>query len=165
LTDTHEALRRYWPQEFTKRRKFDLQAENRPYLEWLSELFESFDDCDEDNDDSDHSSEVEEEDEASNQSIVRRFMIGMDEDNLSYPDQLEVVASFCEQACNKGVRPNKVRRGTVALLDDSTTSAVSKSDTFPMKQGHRCRPYPGPMTAQQLREELSNEVILILSSH
>jgi hypothetical protein len=189
LTDTHEdppqwSLRRYWPQEFTKCRKFNRQAENTPYLKWLSDVSESFDDHDEDNDDSDQSNDiddeaskwisdqptfVEEEGEASSQSIVSRFMKGTvrGEATIQYPDQIEVVTSFCEQACNKGVETNKVRRDTnsVALLDDSTTSAARKNDTFSMEQGHRCRPYPVLLTAQQLREELSKEVILVLSSH
>jgi hypothetical protein len=187
LTGTHEEsperpLRRYWPHEFTKRRRFNSQAENRPYLEWLS--VESFDDSEEENDDSDHSIDVEddasewisdqptydeEEDGANNQSNVRRFMKGVagEEDTLSYPDQVEVVASFCEQDCNKGVKTNTVGRDTksVVLLHDRTTSAASKSGTFHVKQGHRCLPYLGPLTAQQLREELSKKVVYILSSH
>jgi hypothetical protein len=182
LTDTDEEspqlrLRRYWPHEFTKRRKFDRQAENGPYLEWLS-VVESFDDSDEDNHDSNHSSDVEdeasewisdqptydeEEDEPSNQSSVRRFMKGLagEENTLSYPDQIEVVASFCEQARNKSVETNTMGRGTksVAILDDRTTSATNRSDTFPVKQRHQCQPYLGPLTAQQLREELSKKVV------
>jgi hypothetical protein len=178
LTDTHEEsperpLRRYWPHEFTKRRKFDRQAENTPYLEWLSGFFESFDDSDGDNDDSDHSSKIEdeasewisnhptydeEEDEASNVSNVRRFMFGLDGEE---DPQFEVVASFCERACNKRVATDTVGRDTksVALLDDRTTSATNRSGTFPVKQGDQRWPYLGPLTAQQLREKLSKKVV------
>jgi hypothetical protein len=140
-------------------------------------------DEDDDDDESDHSSDDEDEasewisdqptygekeDEASNQSNVRRFMKGLGEkDTLSYPDQIEVVVSFCEQACNKVVETDNVGRDTksVALLDDRTRGATNRSDTFPVKQGQQSRQYMGPLTAQQLREELSKKVIQILSSH
>ena len=44
LTDTneefpHQPLPCYWHQEFRKRRRFNRQAENQPYIEWLQAIF------------------------------------------------------------------------------------------------------------------------------
>ena len=164
----------YWPQEFTKRRQFDRQAENQPYLEFLKT---SFDDCDEDGD-FDYSSDGEDgpsesiiEDSSDDKEVeacsqhtnVRLFMKGItgNGDNMQYRDQVEQVASFCEQAKFREVDTEttaKDRKG-VALLDDRNNSG-----TIPNKQEH-CRPYLGPLTSQQLREALSRKVVQIFSSH
>lgn len=38
-----QPLRCYWPQEFLSPRKFDLEAENKPYVKWLRGTFDNGD--------------------------------------------------------------------------------------------------------------------------
>ena len=86
---------------------------------------------------------------------VRLFMTGMtgDEDALQFPDQVEQVASFCEQASSRTTEKK------MALLDDRTNGG-----TMLKKSGHY-RPYKGPLSSQQLRVELSKKVTYISLSH
>ena len=169
---------------FTKRRNFSRQAENVPYIQWLQSDFEDdIEDGDEDNlsseyDDDEFSNESEGEVEGSreknesqdqawdnddsqdcsHQSNVRLFMKGMigDEKSLPYIDQVEVVARLCEAASlRESMEETSLgqNRKHVALLDDRIISG----DRFGAKDGH-CRPYLGPLTAQQLRQELRKNV-------
>lgn len=168
----HRPLRRSWPQEFITRRKFNRQAENQPYIEFLQTPFcdsdEDEDDGDDDVGDDDCSGEDEDEvgghgDKSENiNENVRRFMRGMtgDEDTLQYRDQVEQVASFCEQeSLEVETRTTGRNRKVVALLDDRNDRG-----TIVMKQGD-CRPYLGPLTSQELGKELSKPVAQILFSH
>jgi len=160
ITVPHQSLRCCWPQEFFKRRLFDRQAENQPYIEWLQASFDDGEeDGDENNEDDDFVDSNEDEDEVDgqgdeskkrdeNRNNVRIFMKGNigDDDTLQYRDQVERVAEFCEQPSIK--EPEK----HVVLLDDR-----SNSGTIQEKRGHS-RPYPGPLTSKQLWEVLSKEV-------
>jgi hypothetical protein len=184
---SHQALRRYWPQEFTKRRVFNRQDENRPYIEYIKSLQVLFDNAnedeeedgeDDDTEDRDESSENVDEDEdedgdedevdkhggmneiqdenridakdvtsCTKHGTVKLFMKGVEgeEDALQYLDQVEQVASFCAPQSFKDLAKH------VALLNDSNGIAI------PGKM-RECGPYQGPLTAQQLRDELSKEV-------
>lgn len=174
------SLVRSWPQLFTTRRQFDRQAENQPYLEWLTNRFgdgyDDNEDSDQASDDEDETSEMssKEEDgvEVCNQgtvgskeevtvrdpaSPVRRFMEGMvgNEDLLPYRDQVEVVSTFCEQAGYKECEtqsPSKDKK-VVALLDERNNSGA-----LPTTRGNS-RTYLGPLTAQQLKDALSKKVV------
>ena len=176
-------LRCAWPTEFTKRRNFSRDAENEPYLRWLQT---DFDDGVEDEDEGNLSSEYE-DDDFSNESEgeiegyrekseyqgplgracnnhenetcdrnknVRLFMKGRmgEEESLPYSDQVEEVARFCEQASLESETKPGQDRKLVALLDDRNIG--SRADAM---EGH-CRPYLGPLTAQQLYQELSKKV-------
>jgi hypothetical protein len=81
-------------------------------------------------------------------SIVRRFMKGAirHDDDLQYPDQIERVADFSEQASSRESQES------VALLDDSYGRTTRRKQ----RQSGR---YRGPLTAQRLGEELSKEVV------
>jgi len=174
-TDTHEefphrSLRRCWPREFTTRRKFNRQAENQPYIEFLQTSFCDGDEDEDEDDVGDDECSGEDEDEVSGHrdrsenkdENVRRFMRGMtgDEDTLQYRDQVEQVASFCEQASLEvETRTTSKNRKVVALLDDRNYHG-----TIVVKQGD-CRPYRGPLTSQELGKELSKPVAQILFSH
>jgi len=174
--DFHQSLGCYWPPEFfRKRRRFDRQAENQPYIEWVQA---SFGDNDEDDEDDyvDESSEAEDEVEwrrdkseskgekgnyykdakaSKGHGKVRLFMKGMtgDEDKLQYRDQVEQVARFCEQASFRELGKH------VALLDDRNDGG-----TILEKNGHY-RPYQGPLTSQRLCEELRKKVAQISRSY
>lgn len=183
-----------WPLEFTKRRKFDREAENQTYIEFLQTRYDDGDDDDDnddgddgdDDDDVDNLSEDGDEvdghnrDESENknenlnndkdgeayngQSNIRLFMRGMtgDEDTLQYPDQVEQVASFSEQASRRGFEtgPTGKNENRVSLLDDR----MNEGGTIFEKGGH-CRPCWSPLTAQQLRGALSRKVAQIPCSH
>jgi len=170
----HQSLPR-WAELFTKRRSFNRQVENQPYIEFLkTQLFSGEEDGIE--------SEVEDEveghrDALGNQdeklsddkgieacnrySDVRSFMEGMidDKDFLEYHDRVEMVASFCEQANLREYDPKPGQKALdgkhVALLDDRNIGGIMAD-----KKGH-CRPYLGPLTGQRLREELSKKVTQI----
>jgi hypothetical protein len=147
-----QALRCHWPQEFTKRRNFSRQAENQPYIEWLQDVFDYGDAGEgEDEAESEGEDESDDEEEADGLGNVRLFMKGMegDEDALEYRDQVEHVSSFCEQA---SLSESEQR---VALLDDRNDGESSLDEHF--------RTYQGPLTPQQLREELSKKVSHIFS--
>jgi hypothetical protein len=162
-----------WPEVFTKRRSFNRQVENQPYIEFLkSQLFNGEED--------DIENEVEDEveghrDALGNQdeklsddkgieacnrySDVRRFMEGTGEDtDFQYRDQVEMVASFCEQANLRELKRKSGQKALdgkgVALLDDRIGGIMAD------KKGH-CRPYLGPLTGQRLREELRKKVTQI----
>jgi hypothetical protein len=160
-----QALRCHWPQEFTKRRNFSRQAENQPYIEWLQAVFDYGDEGEgEDEDENEDEAESEGEDESDDEEEadgagpgdglgnVRLFMKGMegDEDALEYRDQVEHVSRFCEQA---SLSESEQR---VALLDDRNDGGSSLDKHF--------KTYQGPLTPQQLREELSKKVSHILCS-
>jgi hypothetical protein len=156
-----QQLRCHWPQLFTERRNFSRQAENEPYIEWLkasfdnSERYSNESDYLSDGEDLSSESNYEEDEEdkergdCSPETDVRLFMNGMVGDSLmQYRDQVDLVAKFCEQAKFKRVKTDKA----VALLDERSNSG----DVFGNRG--RCRPYLGPLTAQQLKTELSKKV-------
>jgi hypothetical protein len=179
-SETHEEFPRqflpcYWPREFTKRRQFNRQAENQPYIEFLQAQYDDGDDDEEDDaygssgdeDEVDgHRGKTENKDENRNddkdaeacngRNNVRLFMTGMDgdEDALQYCDQVEQVAGFCKQASSRDLETGTTgkNRKSVALLDDRNDAG-----TILVKQGH-CRPYLGPLTSQQLGKELNRKV-------
>lgn len=189
-SETHEeshfqSLRCYWPEKFTKRRKFDRRTENEPYIDYLRTQFlygeedEHEDDVSSSENEDDSSNEPEEEverhqhksdDQGENQNIdkdteacnlhsdIRAFMTGDvgDEDALENHDQVDVVASFCEEASfmESETKPGQDRK-CVALLDDRNIDG-----TIADKKG-QCRSYSGPLTSHQLREKLSKNVTQI----
>lgn len=95
-------------------------------------------------------------------SKVRLFMAAMtgDEDTLHYRNQVEEVASVCEQASLGELETETGQDGKhVALLDDRNILGifmVNKGLSTP-PAGY-CRPYLGPLTAKRLGEELSRKV-------
>jgi hypothetical protein len=182
-TEQNEKFPR-WPALFEERRTFCRAAENQPCIEWLqTPSFVGEEDEAEDEDDDDVSSEhgqkvggdgndTENKDENRNDdrdaetcnwhSKVRLFMAGMtgDEDTLHYRNQVEEVASVCEQASLGELETETGQDGKhVALLDDRNVLGifmVNKGLSTP-PAGY-CRPYLGPLTAQRLGEELSRKV-------
>ncbi|KAG4428670.1 hypothetical protein IFR05_015849 [Cadophora sp. M221] len=136
-----------WPQLFTARRKFNhlsRETENLPFIEYLARLLEKADeqageeDSDEDEiEDGDHvPSDGEEDDESCDeQSNVRRFMIGMkgEDDNLASRDQVDLVASFCEESVEANERE---KRKPVALLDERTDPKNDLSIHVPEDEQH-----------------------------
>ena len=95
-------------------------------------------------------------------SEVRLFMTGLvgDEEALQYNDQVEVVASFCEQTSIRELeRKTGQYRKRVALLDDRNICGTASDSHC---TGH-CRPYLGPLTSQQLAKELRKKVPRIQS--
>ena len=154
----HKFLARSWPSEFrTRRTMFNRESENLPYVDLIKGITDGSyeDDCDSDSSD--------EEDGSLNNLIehvdytnVRRFMeeFGNRHELPRYHDQVEQVARFCEQAgfnaCE--TRNTYKKEKNVALLDER-----ANIDTDAMIQGH-CRPYLGPLTAQQLMEALGRKV-------
>jgi len=161
---------RFWPSEFTQKRSYNRQEENKPYIEWLYLI----DDLswtspekgaeergdktgDEDDDEGQEKSNENEEDPTPELEVdkgggggsnVRTFMKGADrDDELFEHDQVEQVAGFCEHAVSENDKP-------VALLDDRNNSGN-------IDAGSGCsRPYLGPLTSHQLHHELSKQVIL-----
>ncbi|KAG4429355.1 hypothetical protein IFR05_015162 [Cadophora sp. M221] len=106
----------------------------------------------EDEDDVPSDEEEDEDAESCNeQSNVRRFMIGIvgEDDNLLSRDQVDLVASFCEKS--KAETNEREKREHVALLDERCMDG-----TMTDKRGFY-RPYPGPLTCQELRERLSRK--------
>jgi hypothetical protein len=96
-------------------------------------------------------------------SKVRLFMRGLsgEEDNLHYLDQVEEVASICEQANLEDTMTKTGQDGKhVALLDDRNIRGTILVNKGPSPPGD-CRPYLGPLTAQRLGEELSRKVAQI----
>lgn len=191
LTEPNEKFPQ-WPTLFEGRRKFSREAENQSYIKFLqTQLFDGEEDEEEDDisseDDDDVSSEHvnkiggegnnrENKDKNQNDnkdaetyngpSKVRLFMTGMtgDEDTLHYRDQVEEVASICEQA-NLGELGTKTRRDRkhVALLDDRNILGTIFMNKGLSPSGD-CRPYLGPLTAQRLGEELTKKVVPTLES-
>jgi len=80
-------------------------------------------------------------------STIRKFMEGLDEEALTYPDQVAKVVDFCEQGSSTESKKY------VALLNDTNDGG-----TGPKKRPY-CRPYKGPLTSQRFRDELEKAVI------
>ena len=157
-----------WPEFFTNRRRFDRQIENQSYIEFLkTQSFDIDGEIDEENLSSDDDSLDEPEGEIEghqekrgNQhrnwsedkdTEVRRFMAGMEghEDFLDH-DQVETVASFCEQARFSGEEINPGRNmKPVAFLDDRRIGDATVDG---------CRPCLGPLSPAKLQEQLSRKV-------
>jgi hypothetical protein len=98
---------------------------------------------------------------------VRLFMRGLsgEEDDLHYCDQVEEVASICEQANLEDVMKKTGQgRKHVALLDDRNIRGTILPDKGPSPPGD-CRPYLGPLTTQRLGKELSRKVVQISVRH
>jgi hypothetical protein len=176
----HEFLRCCWPQEFTKRRRFNRRAENETYIQWLQGNFdnggEEVDEVDSDddgvdssrdarnpaaapNDNSENKADTSNDDndveDCNDYRNVRIFMEGMlgDENALPYRDQVEKVAKFCEQASlERDPRSLGKNRKAVSLLDDRNDGG-----TISGRGGH-CRPYLGPLSPRRLRKELGRQV-------
>jgi hypothetical protein len=177
-----------WPEKFTKRRQFNRPTENVPYIEFLrtpkfpgedDEANVSSEDEDDEGDEvsSEHGDEegppeekLQDEDDHRNEdrdsessggySDVRLFMTGLigDEEALQYNDQVEEVASFCEQtSIGELERKTGQYRKRVALLDDRNICGTALDCQC---TGH-CRPYQGPLTSQQLAKELRKKVARI----
>ncbi|PVH77592.1 hypothetical protein DL98DRAFT_266334 [Cadophora sp. DSE1049] len=160
-----------WPQLFTARRPFNhrsRETENLPFIEYLVKPSEEADEDDGEeygsNEDGGNEDEIDDEDDVpsdedededaescSEQSDVRRFMIGMvgEVDRLMSRDQLDLVASFCEES--KTETNESEKRKPVALLDERCMDG-----TMSDKRGFY-RPYPGPLTCQELRERLGRK--------
>jgi hypothetical protein len=164
--------------EFTKRRKFDRQAENQAYIDFLKADFDDGEEVEgegdlpsdeeeeeeEDNDSGGEDSSFESEDEAENDdpeacnrySNVRLFMQGMarGRDKSVSLDQFTRVAEFCKLASlNLKTKPGQNMKH-IALLDDRNMGR----SVVDGNKGN-CRPYPGPLTTERLRQELSRKVI------
>ena len=101
------------------------------------------------------------------QSIVRLFMVGMtgDEETLQYPDQVEQVVSFYEQG-NFGESETKTGQGrkVVALLDDRNICGTLHVNQELFQCTGHCRPHLGPLTSEELCEELERKVTHISCS-
>jgi hypothetical protein len=173
-TDTHKSPRRAWQRswqkEFTQPRHFNPAEENKTYLEFLQGIVRNFPEIadekdgdegeDEDEDEETENDNNNEEDENierdANNDIygynkVKIFMTGAQgDDQALQQDQVEQVAGFCEQATGE----NKRR---VALLDDRNNGR-----NIDVEHGSS-RPYLGPLTVQQLVQELSKPVIRVSS--
>jgi hypothetical protein len=173
----HEALQCCWPVEFTKRREFDRQAENQAYIDFLKVDFDDGEEAEdeghlpsdeeeeeEDNDSGGEDSAFESEDEAENDdpeacnrySNVRLFMQGTarDREKSGPLDQFTTVAEFCKLASlNLKTKPGQNMK-PIALLDDRNMGG----SVVDGNKGN-CRPYPGPLTTERLRQELSRKVI------
>lgn len=91
------------------------------------------------------------EEPCNRRSIAKIFMTGMigDQESLPYRDQVDVVAGFAEQET-----PTETEK-VVALLDDRNSVGTDHV------RRRRSRPNWGPLTAKQLREELSKQVRII----
>ena len=103
---------------------------------------------------------------ASNEpSNVRLFMKGFsggEEDDLYHRDQVEEVASICEQANVEDgmVAKTGKHRKRVALIDDRNIRSTILTDGDISLSGD-CRPYLGPLTAEGLGKELRKKVAQI----
>lgn len=200
----YQPLRCQWPSIFTRRRQFDRQSENQPYIEFLQTLrFDAEEEEEEDDeelnsendegeyassdDDDDYSIETTEnavgwdrekieiegrvrsrnDDTTSWKSCsnVRLFMTGLmgDEDSLQYRDQVKEVVGFCEGAGLEVESNGHGHYGTkrVALLDDRNRGGT----TVDVHSRSCRRPYLGPLTAQQLQQELCKKVCQRNPSH
>jgi hypothetical protein len=82
-------------------------------------------------------------------STVRKFMEGFigDEETLPYPDQVEKVVDFYEQGSSTESKKHMV------LINDTNDGG-----TGPNKKPY-CRPYKGPLTAKEFRDELEKQVL------
>lgn len=165
LTGSSESIARQrgdcsWPELFTSRRQLNcrsLRTENLPFLEYLVRPLEGAeeDDSDDDEDEGDHEDARSDDGENDDggcydeQSNVRRFMMG-DDISMSRA-QVGLVANFCETS---GLEPDEK---PMAMLDERCTGSIIND-----KRG-LSRPYPGPLTCQQLRKRLSRKVSLIIT--
>jgi hypothetical protein len=175
----HQVMRSRWNEMFARRRNLKPEVENQIYVEFIQTQYgcddtneEDEDDVDEDEDD-DEDKDYEDEDEEIEVAIeqiadkketeevedsdggeqkapktlskVRLFMKGMgdEESKLKFNDQVELVASFCEQSLMSQTKKR------VALLDDRNCQDRKIS----------ARTYLGPLTSQELEEQLSRKVI------
>lgn len=166
------SLRCCWPQKFTKRRQFNRQAENQPFIEYL--LTQTFDGEEDDDDVSSkledeldgHRKKLENKDEhwindkgaesCNECSNVRLFMTGMtgDEGGPKYRDQVDQVVSFCERASStKSETERGEDRKCLLLLDDRNIGDNTR------EKKDRGRLYHGAMTPQELLVELSKQVL------
>jgi hypothetical protein len=190
---THEEAP-HWPELFTNPRNFNRQEENQLCLEYIYDFQHPNFDAEEGEDDdeasseedSDISGESEDDVKSSGQgdlsemvakqgndskdsescdrlSDIRLFMIGYDE-TLLYSDQVEQVATFCEQRSidDSGEKTGQVRK-VVALLDDSNMCGTLHANKGSFQCTGQCRPHPGPLTAQELCEQLQRKVVQIVS--
>jgi len=100
--------------------------------------------------------DAEDSEPPSRRSIARTFMEGMagDHEVLSYRNQVDVVAGFCEQEYHAGSGEDEK---AVALLDDMNHKSGSL-----ITQNHR-RVRRRPLTAMQLRRELGKPVSAVQS--
>jgi hypothetical protein len=164
----HKFLARSWPSEFrTRRTTSNRESENLPYVDLIKGITDGSyeDDCDSDSSNGEdgsldnlieHVDDGKGMDDGSHYTNVRRFMEGiLNRHGLPlYYDQVEQVVSFCEQAnfneCD--TRNTYKKEKNVALLDER-----ANVDTDSMREGH-CRPYLGPLTAQQLMKALGRKV-------
>lgn len=176
----HQSLHNCWPGEFKTRRKFNRKLLDEPYLEWVQNQIEDSEDEEAEDDDEDGDDPCEDESEIDKQTYasekgverssvkrkleacngygnVRLFMEGTegDEERLQYPDQIEQVTGFCEQALRDDTRGKSRDRKAIAIvIDDNGNSTVDG------KQGG-CKLYRGPLNSEELSENLSNKVKIL----
>jgi hypothetical protein len=183
-TDTRDEGRRTWyrswPEEFTERRKFKPEAENKPYIEFLQGHYKSENEGaygGSGEEDEEGEEEEEEDQDGGGENInqngigadpdkskngydaiegysnVRLFMKGSDDYDrmLQYPDQVEQVVVFCDR------NVSDLSKRTVLLDDRNNPGCLSKTP------GER-RPYLGALTAQEARAELSKKVTHLQST-
>jgi hypothetical protein len=146
-TDTHKYYCR-WPAAFSERRKFNYEAENRPYVESLrAQRF----DGEEDEDKDENQNEDWDAESCNKYDEVELFVANMatEEDALHYRDQFEELVRLCKQGSFGN--PEK----SLALRDDRKDGG-----TIHVEPDSR-RPYIGPLTVQQLSKELSKKVAQI----
>ena len=171
-----QTWQRFWPHEFTQQRQYNRPEENKSYLEWINNWVydsdrsgfenggeESEDEDEDEEEDGDRDGVIDDEQQkigvnenATNQEQkvdksdgcngkVRTFMAGAGWDDLYMQhDQVELVAGFCEHAPSEDAAP-------VALIDDRNSVSNARVDCS--------RPYLGPLTPEQLRDELGKQVI------
>jgi hypothetical protein len=172
-----QSLRNCWPEEFKTRRRFNREQENEPYVKYVQDWIEDSEDEEAEDDDEDGNdpcedeSEVDKQTNASEKEVerpgnkrkleacngygnVRLFMKGTegDEERLQYPDQIEQVTGFCEQALKDDASgTSRDKKAMAIVIDDNGNGTVDA------KQGS-CKLYRGPLNSEELSEHLSNKV-------
>lgn len=146
-----------WEREFSRQRKFNLEYEDRTFVEFSQSLSDNSHGDDPNMEDDRHndenldmSDEVEEgldDDSCLSDENVVRYFLKEEDDSQQYLDLLEEVGGFCQQTnlrhLQNGTEDNS---GTpVAILHEMGST------------GHS-RPYEGPLAQKQLYEKLKRKV-------
>jgi hypothetical protein len=154
----------YWPTLFTFHRHFSHEVENESYLERLKRFADVGEFEYSTNDENGFFDSIyegpkddKEAEACSQDSNARVFMKGLAKEIFpQYRDQVELVASFYEQASKL---KDFEKEHPVALLDEREYSGQNI-----INRGN-CRPYLGPLNSRQLSEALSKKVVQTLPSH
>jgi hypothetical protein len=167
----HQAMDRFWPQEFTKPRLFDRRNENRPYIEYIKELQAIFDSANadegEDGEEDDSDGRDEPIEDADEDEIEKGC--GISEDQAQNKTDLKDVTACAKddivRLFMKGVEGEE---DALHYLDQvEHVASFCAQQGFKDSQEHVAMLYDsnngievrgGSLTARQLRDELSKEV-------